>query len=289
MLFGTGIVASTEDFGQQCDGPSNLELLDWLAVWFVESGFDQKALLRLLVTSATYRQSAVAQPDARQVDPRNRLLAWFPRRRLPGEVIRDQALLVSGLLVERRGGPSVKPYQPPGLWREVSIGASSNTHLFARDHGEALYRRSLYTFWKRTAPSPQMQLFDAPTREYCIVRRSTTNTPLQVLALWNDEQFLEAARVLAQRTLGEAADDDARLLLLFRRCTGRQPGEPELAVLRRALEGFAERYRADATAAEALLRQGEAPLPAGVAPAELAAWTMVASAVLSLDETLVCD
>ncbi len=289
MLFGTGIVKTTENFGAQAEWPSHPDLLDWLAVHFVRSGWDQKGLLRLLVTSATYRQAAVVDPAARAVDPENRLLAYFPRRRLQGELVRDQALFVSGLLVPTVGGPSVKPYQPEGLWEEVSIGASSNTQKFERDDGAALYRRSLYTFWKRTSPNPQMATFDAPTREFCLVRRDTTNTPLQALILWNDVQFLEAARVLAQRTLREAPSDTDRLAAMFARCTGRPPRATELAVLRRALEGFKARYAADATAAAALLAQGEAPRDAGLPVAESAAFMMVASTVLSLDETLVRD
>jgi len=287
MLFGAGIVTTIEDFGRQSAWPSHPALLDWLAVWFVDSGWDQKALLRLIVNSATYRQQAVVDPAAAAVDPMNRLLAYHPRTRLPAEVIRDQALFVAGLLVEARGGPSVKPYQPAGLWREVSIGGSSNTQIFRRDDGDALYRRSLYTFWKRTSPSPQMRTFDAPTREFCVVRRNTTNTPLQALVLWNDEQFLEAARVLAQRTLSLGGSPTDRLRQMYRRCTGELPTDGALAVLGHALDGFSERYQADVDDARALLEIGEAPLPDGHDPAELAAWMMVASTLLSLDQTLV--
>ena len=289
MLFGTGIVKTTENFGAQADWPSHPELLDWLAVWFVKSGWDQRALLRLLVSSATYRQSAVVDPEAKAADPENRLLAYFPRRRLQGEFVRDQALFVSGLLNEDVGGPSVRPYQPDGLWAEVSIGASSNTQRFMRDEGAALYRRSLYTFWKRTSPNPQMATFGAPTREFCQVRRETTNTPLQALVLWNDVQFLEAARLLAQRTLQEASSDAERLTRMFARCTGRDPGEVESAVLQRTLDGFRARYRADVAAAEALLTQGEAAPDASLPAAERAAFMMVANTILALDETLVRD
>jgi hypothetical protein len=284
MLFGNGIVKTTENFGAQADWPSHPELLDWLAVRFVESAWDQKALLRLLVTSATYRQSAMVDASAKAVDPENRLLAYFPRRRLQGELVRDQALFVSGLLEDAVGGPSVKPYQPEGLWEEVSIGASSNTQKFERDDGDSLYRRSLYTFWKRTSPNPQMATFDAPTREFCLVRRETTNTPLQALVLWNDVQFLEAARVLAQRTLREADSDADRLAQMFARCTGRRPDAVEGAVLQRTLDGFRARYRADADAAEALLTQGEAARDASLPAAERAAFMMVANTILALDE-----
>ncbi len=289
MLFGTGIVKSAENFGFQADWPSHRELLDWLAVWFMESGWDQKALLRLVMTSATYRQASAASATGKAVDPENRLLSWFPRQRLAGELVRDQALFVSGLLVDRIGGPSVKPYQPEHLWKEVSIGDSSNTGNFARDEGAALYRRSLYTFWKRTSPNPQMSTFDAPTREFCVVRRSVTNTPLQALVLWNDVQFLEAARALAQRTVAEVTGDAARLASMFERCTGRAPGAREQAILQRTLDGFRARYQNAASDAEALLAQGESKRPVGGDAVELAAFMMLASTVLNLDETLVRD
>ena len=289
MLFGVGIVATPEDFGSQAQWPSHLDLLDDLAVDFVASGWDQKALIKQIVMSGTYRQRAVVNSAAMQVDPDNRLLSYFPRRRLPAEFVRDQALAVSGLLVETIGGPSVKPYQPDGLWREVSMGPRSNTNIFKRDAGEALYRRSLYTFIKRKAPPPQLQTFGAPNRESCVVRRDVTNTPMQALVLWNDEQFLEASRVLAQRTLTEAKTDDDRLSLIFRRCTGREPGERELGVLRKTLTYYRQRYEPSPQDAEQLLKQGEHPLPEVYDPAELASWMMLASAVLSLDETVARD
>jgi len=292
MLLGTGIVATTEDFGSQADWPSHPALLDHLAVRFVDSGWDQKALIKRIVTSATYRQRATRQADSLQIDPDNRLLSSYPRQRLPGELIRDQALAASGLLVETIGGPSVKPYQPPGLWREVSMSARSNTHVFKRDDGEKLYRRSLYTFIKRKAPPPQLATFGAPNREACVVQRGDTNTPLQMLVLWNDEQLLEAARVLAQRTLAEAeedAGDDAKLSRMMRRCTGHAADGAALGVLRDALDYYRQRYRDAPDDAAALLKQGEHPLPEDHDPAELAAWMMVGNALLSLDETIVKD
>ncbi len=287
-LFGTGIVKTVEDFGSQADWPSHPELLDYLAVRLVESGWDQKALLKLIMTSATYRQQAVTQSAALGIDADNRLLSHFPRRRLQAEFIRDQALYVAGLLDDQIGGPSVRPYQPGNLWNEVAIG-SSNTMNFKRGGIGDLYRRSMYTFWKKTSPPPQMQIFNAPTREFCVVNRDTTNTPLQVLTLWNDEQFLEAARVLAQHTVAESDNDDARLTLIYRRCTGQTPGAEALAVLRKMLGYYQERYANAPDDARALLRQGEHPLPEQHDPAELASWMMVASAVLSLDETIVRD
>ena len=289
MFFGRGIVRSLENFGQQAPWPSHLQLLDWLATTFVESGWDQKALIRRLVTSATYRQSARRNEEAAAADPNNYLLAWFPRRRLAGELIRDLALHVSGALVDTVGGPSVRPYQPAGLWREVSIGGSSNTQVFRRDAGDALYRRSMYTFWKRTSPSPQMTTFDAPTREFCVVQRATTNTPLQMLVLWNDEQFLEAARGLAERTLRAAGTDRERLVSMFRRCTARRPNARELDALGRLLADYQRRYRGAPADAEALLEVGERPRDDTLPSSEVAAWAMIASTVLALDETLVVD
>ncbi len=287
LLFGTGIVKTSENFGMQSDWPSHLALLDWLAHRFVESGWDQKAMLRRMVNSATYKQSSRVRTEARAIDPDNRWLAYFPRRRLAGELIRDQALFAAGLLQPLIGGPSVKPYQPEGLWKEVSIGASSNTRVFERDHGTALHRRSLYTFWKRTSPNPQMAIFDAPTREFCVVQRATTNTPLQSLVLWNDEQFTEAARVLAQRTLAEHRGDGDRLRAMYRRCTGRTPAVADLQALTSALAALRTRYAAAPEDAEAVLATGEAPRTDAVPATELAPWMLIASAILSLDDTLV--
>jgi hypothetical protein len=285
IVFGAGIVSTSEDFGLQGAWPSHPELLDWLAVEFRESGWDVKAALRRLVTSATYRQSSRVRPEAEERDPDNRLLSHAPRRRLGAEEVRDQALYLAGLLVEKFGGPSVKPYQPEGLWQEVAM-PQSNTRIYERGSGEDLWRRSLYTYWKRACPPPSLMTFDAPTREFCSIRRSTTNTPLQALVLWNDEQFVEAARNLAQRTLAAADGDDPRLVRMHRACTGRQPEPSELSALRGALDAFRERYRAAPDDARMLLEVGESPLPAEHDAAELAAWTLVANAVLSLDAAI---
>ncbi|MBX2852829.1 MAG: PSD1 and planctomycete cytochrome C domain-containing protein [Phycisphaeraceae bacterium] len=289
MVFGTGIVATVEDFGSQAAWPSHPELLDYLAVAFIESGWDQKALLKQIVTSATYRQQAKRNLQAHQTDAGNRLLSYFPRQRLAGELIRDHALAASGLLNKAIGGPSVKPYQPAGLWREVSMGPRSNTNVFKRDDGDKLYRRSLYTFIKRKSPPPQLATFGTPNREACVVTRGTTNTPLQALALWNDEQFLEAARVLAQHTLQEVANDDDRLTLMARRCLGEAPNADEMKVLKDALAHFRQRYAQAPEDAKALLEQGEHPLPEQYNAAELASWMMIGSTILSLDETIVRD
>jgi hypothetical protein len=283
--FGTGLERSSEDFGQQGEWPSHPELLDYLAVEFRESGWDVKGLLRRFVKSATYRQDSRLRPECSEKDPEGRLLSRYPRRRLSAEELRDQALFVSGLLVEKLGGPSVKPYQPPGLWQEIAMPAS-NTRIYEQGTGEDLWRRSLYTYWKRACPPPALQTFDAPTRESCVIRRITTNTPLQALVLWNDEQFVEAARVLAQRTLALAGADRERLAALLERATGRPPAAAALAPLERGLEHFRARYAADAEGAAKLLALGMAPKPDGADARELAAWTMVASTVLNLDATL---
>jgi hypothetical protein len=262
QLFGVGLVATSVDFGLQGDWPSHPELLDWLAVDFRESAWDLRGLLTTLVTSATYRQGSATRPELLERDPDDRLLARYPPRRLTAEQIRDLALHASGLLVEQFGGPSVKPYQPEGLWREVSM-TQSNTRTFRRDDGEALWRRSLYTYWKRAVPPPALQAFDAPTRESCVVSRQRTNTPLQALVLWNDEQFVEASRALAARTLAEDGDDETRLVTLFRRCTGRLPDADERALLADTLAAFRARYGEDPAAALALLEVGESALPGG--------------------------
>jgi hypothetical protein len=287
-LFGAGLVATTEDFGSQGAWPSHPELLDWLAVELVESGWDVKHLLRTILSTAAYRQASAASPAKRARDPNNRLLARGPRFRLDAERIRDSALAISGLLVERVGGPSVKPYQPGGLWQAVGY-ESSNTGRFERDDGDALYRRSLYTFWKRTSPPPSMQIFDAPTRESCVLGRARTNTPLQALALMNDVQFVEAARAFASRVLlaklATERDRD-RLVHAFRLATSRRPDAQELEVLEQLLVTERASYAVDPEAARALIDVGEAPVPEELDPVELAAWTHVTNLLLNLDEVV---
>lgn len=285
MFLGTGLVRTSEDFGLQGEWPSHPELLDWLAVEFRENHWNTQHIVKLILTSSTYRQSSRVRPELRDRDPDNRLLAYYPRRRLAAEFVRDEALYVSGLLVEKLGGPSVKPYQPDGLWQEVAM-IQSNTRVFNRGNGEDLWRRSLYTYWKRACPPPSLMTFDAPTRESCVIRRPSTNTPLQALVLWNDEQFVEAARVLAERTLKESADDRGRLTRMFRRCTGRAPAEDELRRLSSALGEFRERYRTAPEDAAKLIEVGEAPVGQHAQPAELAAWTMIANALLNLSATI---
>lgn len=284
QCFGIGLVKTTEDFGVQGERPSHPALLDWLATEFVRSGWDTKHMLRLMVTSATYRQSSALTPALVARDPENRLLARGPRFRVDGEVVRDSALAVSGLLVERQGGPSVRPYEPPGLWEAVSF---NNSQKYVQDRGEGNYRRSLYTYWKRQSPPPNMLLFDAPTREVCAVRRPRTNTPLQALALLNDPQFVEASRALARRMLLEGGDrTDTRLALGFRLATSRPPTREELDILASVLQQQLEDFRAHTTDAQRLLAVGATPPAGGLDPGEWAAWTTVASILLNLDEAV---
>ena len=281
MYFGRGLVATTEDFGSQGALPTHPELLDWLAKHFMDSGWDLKALCKLIVTSATYRQSSQAGSELLARDPDNKLLARGPKTRLTAEMLRDNALAASGLLVQKIGGPSVKPYQPEGVWEET---AGSK---YEPDKGESLHRRSLYTFWKRTAPHPMMTTFDAAERNNCTVRRQTTSTPLQSLVLLNDPQFTEAARRIGERARQEAGvDRDAQIIFTFRLLTGRKPAARELAVLRKLHEEQLSLFRARQKNAEAPGKPGEASSGSGSNPAELAASAALASAILNFDEAV---
>ncbi|MFN7925262.1 MAG: DUF1553 domain-containing protein [Bryobacteraceae bacterium] len=282
MYFGTGLVKTTEDFGQQGEYPSHPELLDWLATEFVQSGWNVKALQRLIVTSATYRQSSRTTPELQQRDPENRLLARGARFRMPAEMIRDQALLASGLLSEKLGGPSVKPYQPGGLWGELAM----QDMFYVQSKGSELHRRSLYTFWKRTIAPPMMVNFDAANREACVVRENRTNTPLQALNLMNDVTFLEAARKIGERMIAEGgADPDSRIQHGFRLVVGRAPSDAERDVMRGSL-AYHRDYFADEAKAKQFLAQGEAETSSRIEPRELAAYASVASMLLNLDEAL---
>lgn len=286
QLFGTGIVKTAEDFGIQGEYPSHPELLDWLATEFIRSGWDVKRLLKMMVMSSTYRQSSVPSRQSLDFDPDNRLLSHGPLFRMDAEVVRDNALAVSGLLIERVGGASVKPYQPPGVWEAVGY-VGSNTRDFKRDSGEALYRRSLYTFWKRTAHPPALQTFDAPSREQCTVRRARTNTPLQALNLMNDEQYVEASRAFAERILSKGGNSDAeRLGYAFRMVTARWPDETEREVLAEELRRQRERFTSDKEAATKLITVGESKPSASLDPSEVAAWTMIGNLLLNLHETI---
>jgi hypothetical protein len=286
QYFGTGIVKTSEDFGSQGQWPTHPELLDWLATEFIRTGWDVKAMQKLIVMSGTYRQSSRVTPEKLQRDPENLLLARGPRFRLDAEVIRDAVLFSSGLLVEKFGGKSVKPPQPEGIWEAVAF-VGSNTREFRPDAGDAQYRRSLYTFWKRTSPPPVMLTFDAPSRENCTVRRPRTNTPLQALALMNDKQYVEAARQLAERMLSlDDSSDAARLAYGFRLVTARPPTSAEVDVMTRVLDKQREKYRQNAPAAEKLLAYGASPRRSTIAAPEHAAWTMAANLLLNLDEAI---
>ncbi len=284
-FFGVGIVATSEDFGVRAEYPSHPELLDWLATEFVKDGWDMKAIQKTIVMSATYCQSSHVKPEIAQRDPDNRLLSHGPRFRLPAELIRDQALAVSGLLTEQIGGPSVRPYQPDGIWDEVS--SYGNLHNYKHDKGANLYRRSFYTIWKRTAAPPLMSLLDVPGREVCRVRRSRTDTPLQALALLNDVTFIEASRALAQRMLAEGGATPAtRLLYAFRRTVGRAPTAAETQILTAGIQKRLAHYRADPEAALKLVSIGDTPRDPKQDVPELAAYTMTCSILLNMDETL---
>lgn len=285
-LFGTGLVRTAGDFGVAGEMPSHPELLDWLAVEFRESGWDMKKFYKLLVTSATYRQSATATREKIAKDPGNRLLARGPRFRMDAEMIRDHALAASGLLVEKIGGPSVKPYQPDGVWEAVAM-IGSDTRDYKRDTGEKLYRRSLYTFWKRSAPPAQMDIFNAPSRETCTVRRERINTPLQALVTLNDEQFVEAARHLAQQTLKEGGIKDAeRLDFMAQRLLARAFRPAERKVVESTLNDLLAHYRTEPKEAEKLIAIGESKADASLDKPTLAAYTMVANQLMNLDEVL---
>jgi hypothetical protein len=285
--FGVGLVKTQEDFGVQGEAPSHPALLDWLATEFVRTGWDIRAMQRLIVTSATYRQSSVVTPALVEKDPENRLLARAPRLRLPAEMIRDTALAASGLLNGEIGGPSAFPYQPSGLWEEMAFGEGFTAQAYVQSHGQDLYRRGLYTFWKRTVPPASLATFDAPDREKCTARRALTNTPLQALALLNDPTYVEAARALAERTTVEGGrGDHSRIAYAFRLATARRPTPREAAVLNALLGRQRDSFRRDRQAAEQLLAVGESPRTTRLDAAELAAWTMVASTILNLDETI---
>ena len=283
MLFGAGLVETSEDFGSQGAFPSHPELLDWLATELIAQHWDQRAILKQIVLSATYRQSSNVTAELLQKDPRNTLLARGPRYRLPAETVRDQALFVSGLFSPRIGGPSVRPYQPEGLWEDVSV---ERRDKYVPDAGEGLYRRSMYTFWKRTCPPPGMATFDAPDREFCLVRRARTNTPLQALVLLNDPTFVEASRKLAERCLTAGSDVNSRIDLAFRLVLSRQPDQKERETIQQILDEATQAFSEEPAAAEEYLTIGASPRDMALPPVELAAWTTAMSVLLNLDEAI---
>jgi mono/diheme cytochrome c family protein len=284
-VFGTGIVRTSEDFGVMGDAPSHPELLDWLAVEFIESGWNVRHIVRLMTTSQTYRQSARIDPAELKLDADNRYFGRGPRMRLDAEVLRDQALAVSGLLRRDLGGPSVKPYQPAGLWKVVAI-LGSNTKQYQKDTGDALYRRSVYTFWKRTAPPPSMATFNAPSREQCTVRREVTNTPLQALVMMNDPQFVESARHLAQRTIRAHAADNDRADFIYASVLRRPASEAERTALVQLAGKFQTLFEADEEAAKRLVRIGDSLPEESLPAAVLASWTMLANTLMNRDDFL---
>jgi len=287
-FFGHGICKTTEDLGSQADWPSHPELLDWLATEFIRIGWDMKAFQKMLVMSTAYRQDSKVTSEMLERDPENRLLARGPRFRLSGEVVRDQALVIGNLLVPKIGGPSVRPYMPEGVWDETS--KYGDLRGYKADAGEGLYRRSIYTVWKRTAAPPTMLLFDAPTREICTVKRSRTNTPLQALVLLNEVTFVEAARGLAQKMMLHGGDTPEKRIAYGYKCATATQVEP--AGLKILLKGWQDRlaiYQAQPAEAQKLITQGASKADATLNPAELAAYTTTAGVLLNLDRTVTRD
>lgn len=285
-VFGQGIVKTAGDFGVTGEMPTHPELLDWLAVEFRESGWNVKQFIKMLVTSAAYRQAAVSTPEKVEKDPQNRLLSRGPRFRMDAEMIRDYALSVSGLLRPTVGGPSVRPYQPEGVWEAVAM-IGSNTRDYKRDQGESLYRRSMYTFWKRSAPPASMEILNAPSREFCAMRRERTNTPLQSLVTLNDEQFVESARVLAQDVLQQGGSTTLEQLdYVAKRVLARPFREKELPVVQSSLSELLKYYGEHGEQAADLVKVGETPMPSSLDPGSTAAWTMLINELLNLDEVL---
>lgn len=291
QCFGKGIVVSSEDFGLQGALPTHPELLDWLSLYWMDNGWDTKKLLRLIVTSDTYCQAAMRKPDTLVEDPKNTLLSYFPRKRLTAYAIRDQALAVSGLLKHHIGGRSVNPYQPEGMWEEISspdAGVARSpfgTTVYKQDHGDNLYRRSVYTFWKRSSPPPTLGTFDAPSREVCSVRHDITNTPLQALALLNGTTYLEAARNMAAKAI-QSYPEPTRMEQLMTSVLKRSPSENEKNIMARALTRHLDHYRSNPDQAKQFLAYGESPNPAGLDPIQQAAWTQISLLILNLDETI---
>jgi hypothetical protein len=285
-IFGAGLVETTEDFGIMGQRPSHPELLDWLAVEFRESGWDMKHMYKLMVMSAAYRQSAKSTPEQLARDPKNLLLAHGPRFRMDAEMLRDVALQSSDLLVNKIGGPSVKPYQPQNIWEQIGIGGS-DTLVYEQQKGDALHRRSMYTYWKRMAMLPDMDAFDAPMRDVVCTRRQRTDTPLQALVTMNDVQWVEAARALAERVIKEGGKQpEQRIDLMSQILLAHDPSAQMAAVLQDSLSKMEKHYAADPKAAHALVSEGETKSDASIPAPELAAWTMVASEMLNLDETI---
>jgi hypothetical protein len=283
LFFGQGLVKTLDDFGAQGLPPTHPELLDWLAVEFRESGWDVKKMVKRMVMSDTYKQASAVNEKHKLVDPYNLLLARQARYRIDAEMVRDNALAISGLLVRKIGGPSAHPYQPPGYWAMLNFP----TREWQNDKGEGLYRRGLYTYWCRTFPHPSLVAFDAPSREECTVERPRSNTPLQALVLLNDPIYVEAARVFAERIIKEGGKTSAeRIRFAFRQALARQASEAEGKLLDLLLSKHLKEYRQDTASAQKLLTVGDRPAAKDIDPAELAAWTSVARVILNLHETI---
>ena len=284
LVFGRGIVNTAEDFGLQGELPSNQKLLDWLAVEFMDSGWNLRHMLKLMVMSSTFKQSSKFTAEKLKKDRDNIYLTRGQRMRLPAELIRDNALAISGLLVDKIGGPPVKPYQPPGLWKEKTTKMP-----FVQDHGEKLYRRTLYTFWRRTAPHPSSVTFDATDRTTCIARRRQTNTPLQALVLLNDVQYVEAARVMAEKLLSEKSSIEQKISTAFRKATSRTAKQSELKVLMEEYKSSLEFYRKNPNDAAEILKSGEFAQAKNLPQDQRAALMSVIRIILNLDETITLD
>jgi hypothetical protein len=285
-LFGTGIVETTEDYGIMGQRPSHPELLDWLAVEFRDSGWNIKHMYKLMVMSAAYQQSSKTTPEQLNKDPKNLLLAHGPRFRMDAEALRDIALQSGGLLIDKVGGPSVKPYQPPKLWEQIGYPVSDTIH-YEQDHGDALYRKSMYSYWKRMAPLPDMDAFDAPMRDVVCTRRQRTDTPLQALVTMNDVQWVEAARALAERVIEQGGPQpDQRIAMMSDILLAHDPSSQMTTVLKNSLAQMEKHYATDTKAAHDLVNVGEKKHNPSIPDTELAAWTMLASEMLNLDETV---
>lgn len=285
MIFGRGLVKTAEDFGSQGERPSHPELLDWLALDFKEHGWDIRHTLKLMVMSNTYRQTSYCPEDLREVDPQNIYLARSPSYRYSAEMIRDNALKASGLLVEEIGGPSVRPYQPEGIWEELGM-TSKELAKYKPDTGKNLYRRSLYTFARRFAPNPTMINFDATSKEICTVRRSTTSTPLQALTLLNDPQFVEASRVLSEKVQKEFPENiDRQIELAFRRSTGLKPNKEQMVVLSEQYQQSLQQFKKEPVLVDSILSVGEWPIDKLLSKDKTAAMTLVVSTIFNFDES----
>ena len=283
MMFGTGLSKVLDDLGAQGEWPTHPELLDWMAIEFMKSRWDVQHVVRLIVTSATYRQASKVLPEMAERDPYNRMLSHQGRVRLEAEMVRDNALAISGLLVRKVGGPSVKPYQPAGYWDALNFPPRT----WQADSGESEYRRGMYTFWQRTFPQPSLLAFDAPSREECTAERARSNIPQQALALLNDPSYVEASRAFAERMIREGGSDrQGRLVWAFEIAVSRRPTADEVRLLADLLEKHLTEYRADPEAAKKLLSVGQKPVATDILPADLAAWTSVARTILNLHETI---